>query len=101
VKVCFQGEDAGLPDGGQYGGEDFAFGAADEIEAGLLLDELELRRHAVDGRWLSVNGERAKSRSLGCARDDNFLGWHALAELPDRPKGRPLQERFEDGPLQD
>ena len=39
----------------------------------FLLDELELRRRAVDRRQLNVNSERAKSRSLGCARDDNFF----------------------------
>ncbi len=38
---------AGFVEGiGQDGEEDFAFGAADEIEAALLLDELELGRHA-------------------------------------------------------
>jgi len=40
---------------GQDSEQDFAFGAADEIVAALLLDELRLRRHAVDGRQLSVH----------------------------------------------
>ena len=35
---------------GQDGEEDFAGGAADEIVAALLLDELELGRHAVQER---------------------------------------------------
>ena len=38
---------AGFVEGvGEDGEDDFALGAADEIEAALLLDELELRRHA-------------------------------------------------------
>ena len=38
---------AGFVEGvGLDGEEDFAFGAADEVEAALLLDELELGRHA-------------------------------------------------------
>ena len=42
---------AGFVEGvGLDGEEDFAFGAADEVEAALLLDELGLRRHAVDSR---------------------------------------------------
>jgi len=61
------------------GEEDFAFGAAYEIEAALLLDELELRGHAVDSRQLKVNSQWPKSRSLGFARDDN------LFELSDGP----------------
>ena len=65
---------AGFVEGvGSDGEEDFAGGAADEVEAALLLDELELGRHAADRRRLNVNSRRAKSRSLGCARDDNFF----------------------------
>jgi hypothetical protein len=59
---------AGFVEGvGEDGKDDFALRAADEVEAAFLLDELELGRH-------SVNGERAKSRSLGFARDDKRLG---------------------------
>ena len=35
---------------GEDGEDDAAVGAANEIEAALLLDELELGRHAVDSR---------------------------------------------------
>lgn len=42
---------AGFVEGvGEDGEDDFALGAADEIEAALLLDELELRRHSFGGR---------------------------------------------------
>lgn len=58
---------------GENGEDDAAIRTADEIEAAFLLDELEMRRHPVDSRQLRVNSERAKSRSLGFARDDNFF----------------------------
>jgi len=62
---------AGIVEGiGKDGEEDFAGGAADEVEAALLLDELELGRHLADRRRLKGNSERAKRRALGCARDD-------------------------------
>ncbi len=54
---------AGFVEGfGEDGEDDFALGAADEVEAAFLLDELELGRHsrespALTNRRLSTHGQ--------------------------------------------
>ncbi len=90
---------AGIVEGGGHDREeDFAFGAAYEIEAALLLDELELGRHAgrVIGRVRARSNVRGKIPTLpatpsGTQTTRTNRGWGTL------PKRRPRQSPTESG----
>ena len=61
---------AGVVEGvGEDGEDHVAVVAADEVEAALVLDELELRRHGADNRELKVNsGTHTQKRRVGHPR---------------------------------
>src|SRR6266850_2876577 len=62
---------AGFVEGvGEDGEDDAAVGAADEIEAAFLLDELELSGHASRGKipTLTNRGWGTRGEALACAR---------------------------------